>query len=177
MNDQEAAVAATVGSAIVAFACVCCIAMFGLQALVCWLIQGAQSRVPHANRRMSPAGVWLLMIPLFSIVWVFLVGIRVPDSIRAARQARGEDVDDCGRRIGVAWAICGASAAVFSLLNIVLILLALAMGELDPSEFQSKAMAGNAIGCVSNILGLASLVLLIIFIVKVRGSSKPLTQA
>lgn len=101
----------------------------------------------------------------------------MPDSIRAARQARGEVVDDCGRGIGLAWAICCASAAVFGLFSGLPMGLAFASGKLDQDELRAQMMAGNAIGCVGNMLSLGSLVLLIIFIVKIRGSSKPLIDS
>src|SRR5262245_60740710 len=35
------------------------------------------------NRRMSPGQVWLQFIPLFGIVWQFLVISRISDSIRS----------------------------------------------------------------------------------------------
>lgn len=117
------------------------------------------------------------MIPFFNLVWAFLVGTRVPDSIRAARQARGDTVDDCGRGVGLAWAIGCASAAVFGLMSCVPTVLAIVSGELDEEQFKAQMMTGNTIACVGNLLSLGSLVLLIIFIVKVRGSSKPLVQA
>ena|SRR5688572_20806024 len=34
------------------------------------------------NRKMPPSNVWLMIIPLFGIVWQFIVVTRIADSIR-----------------------------------------------------------------------------------------------
>jgi len=34
------------------------------------------------NRRMQPAQVWLMLVPLFNIVWMFIMVNRIADSIK-----------------------------------------------------------------------------------------------
>jgi hypothetical protein len=43
---------------------------------------------PH-NRRMSPGGGWLLLIPLFQLVWQFLFVSHIADSVAAEYRRRG----------------------------------------------------------------------------------------
>ena len=46
-------------------------------------LQTTLEKVRSSNRAMSPANVWLLMIPLFSIIYQFIVVGKVSDSLRA----------------------------------------------------------------------------------------------
>ncbi|MGL5888340.1 MAG: hypothetical protein ACRC3B_00565, partial [Bacteroidia bacterium] len=43
---------------------------------------------PH-NRRMSPGGAWLMLIPLFNLVWQFLMVNHIADSVAAEYRRRG----------------------------------------------------------------------------------------
>jgi hypothetical protein len=36
-------------------------------------LQNALTAISQENRKMSPGNVWLLLIPLFNIVWIFIV--------------------------------------------------------------------------------------------------------
>ena len=91
--------------------------VFGLVVLglMIWLVYGTLYKVlaavPPQFRQMSPGHVFLCLIPLFGIVWLFFVVSRTSNSLLATFQAQGRmDVGDCGRSIGLAWAIlvcCG----------------------------------------------------------------------
>lgn len=59
--------------------------------IVVWLIvliffliaqQNTLKAIKPQNRRMSPGEVWLQLIPLFNLVWQFIVVSRISDSIR-----------------------------------------------------------------------------------------------
>jgi hypothetical protein len=43
------------------------------------------------NRRMPPGQVWLQLIPLFGLVWQFIVVTRISDSIRNELNTPGDD--------------------------------------------------------------------------------------
>lgn len=43
------------------------------------------------NRRIQPGEVWLQLIPLFNIVWQFIVVSRISESIRNEINGRAED--------------------------------------------------------------------------------------
>jgi hypothetical protein len=108
-----------------------------ISALVCFLIYNAQNALPPQFQRIPAGQVWLLMIPLFNLVWNFFVFPRVADSYRDYFHSAGRpDVGDAGRGIGLGYAICAAC---------------------------------SIIPCVGIFAGLAALVLLIIFLVKIYG--------
>jgi hypothetical protein len=115
-------------------------------------LQKALSRVQPRNRLMEPGLVWLGLIPLFNIVWSFFIATRVPGSLRNEFQDQGrDDGSDYGRGIGLANAILGAvSAALQGIASVT----------------QDAAIRG-----IFAPLGLASLVLFIIFWVKIAGYS------
>ena len=60
------------------------------------------------NRDMEPGQVWLSLIPLFSIIWMFIVVTRVSSSLKHEYRdrrwnSRGEDF---GQSIGIAYCAC-----------------------------------------------------------------------
>lgn len=121
--------------------------MFAISIVICAMLYVAQSRVPAEHRKIEPLMIWLLLIPLFNLVWNFFVFQRIPASYKSYFNAQGRaDVGDCGQQIGLWYAICAAASIV---------------------------------PCVNYLAGPASLVLLIIFLVKVFGLRQqiPLTAA
>jgi len=45
-------------------------------------LQNTLKTISYENRRMPPANVWLIFIPLFGIVWQFIVVSKIADSIK-----------------------------------------------------------------------------------------------
>ena len=124
-------------------------------------LQNTIKEVSVENRKMKPGQVWLLLIPLFSIYWLFEVVSKIADSLKAEFVSRNIEVDEerPGYRIGIIYAIIGAVAP---LLNMV-----------------SRLMQFPALesGIISLVLGLGSFVLWILYWVKVRGYRKMLVEA
>ena len=86
---------------------------FAILIVICALLHSALARVPREHRTMEPGLVWLLLIPLFSLIWNFFVFLRIPESYKNYFTAQGRtDVGDCGRGVGLGYAICGALAIV-----------------------------------------------------------------
>jgi hypothetical protein len=57
--------------------------------------------------------VWLLLIPCFRLVWNFFVYLQLADSYKAYFASVGRtDVGDCGRGIGLWYAICAACGII-----------------------------------------------------------------
>jgi hypothetical protein len=111
-----------------------------ISAVVCYLLYITQKAVPPEHRKIEPGMVWLLMIPLFNLVWNFFVFLRIPDSFQSYFYSRGRtDVGDAGKNLGLWYSIC--SLLVW-------------------------------IPCLGNIAGIAALVLLIMFLVRVMGYRK-----
>jgi hypothetical protein len=107
--------------------------------LVCFLIYNAQAALPPQFQRIPAGQVWLLLIPLFNLVWNFFVFPRVSESYQTYFNSQGRtDVGDAGRGLGVGYSICAAITVI-------------------PCP------------CVGGIAGLAALVLLILFLVKIYG--------
>jgi hypothetical protein len=66
--------------------------LIGIAFIIVWLIvmiffliaqQNTLKAIKPQNRRMSPGEVWLQLIPLFNLVWQFVVVSRIADSIRS----------------------------------------------------------------------------------------------
>ena len=51
--------------------------------IVAILLYGCLSRVPQEYQRMKPGLVFLLLIPLFNLIWNFFVFLRIPESYQA----------------------------------------------------------------------------------------------
>jgi hypothetical protein len=61
---------------------------------------------PH-NQKLPPGQVWLILIPLFGLVWSFIVVNRIADSLKAEFAERGVEVAEVrpGYNIGLAYCI------------------------------------------------------------------------
>ncbi len=78
---------------------------------VCYQLYLAAARLPDANRKLAPAAVFLLLVPLLNLVWLFFVVLKLSEGYQQyfAGQQRA-DVGDCGQGLGLGWAIasvCG----------------------------------------------------------------------
>ena len=113
-----------------------------IMAAVCWFLFDAVRRVPPEHRRIEPGLIWLLLVPCVGVFWMLKA---LPDTSRSFQgyfASTGDgSVGDCGEKI--AWWTAGTAVASFVLGWVPLL---------------------NLIGCLS---GPASLVLLVIFLIKV----------
>lgn len=73
------------------------------------MLQKALSRCSPQNRTLSPALVWLQLIPLFGLVWHFGLVFNVTRSLRAEFAARGI-VEDLGPAQGIGLSMCVLNA-------------------------------------------------------------------
>lgn len=74
---------------------------------ILWLIFDALSAVPEPYRKMTPGLVFLMLIPLFNLVWVFFVVNRVPASFKLYFEGIGRpQPGDYGQAMGLTAAIC-----------------------------------------------------------------------
>ena len=71
-------------------------------------LQNTLKAVSPENRKMEPGMVWLLLIPLFNIIWNFIVVNRMADSIQAELQKKGAGVTERpAYNVGIAMCIIG----------------------------------------------------------------------
>ena len=70
-------------------------------------LQNTLEAISLPNRKMASGNVWLLLIPLFGIVWHFTVVNKVADSIRAEADMNGIKINENrpGYNIGLAMCI------------------------------------------------------------------------
>lgn len=70
------------------------------------------------NRSMEPGKVWLCLIPLFGTIWIFLVVLKLAESLEKEYRSRGLQGDgDYGKQNGLIYLIsqfvCGCVALIF----------------------------------------------------------------
>ena len=77
-------------------------------------LQNALSKCAPPSRTMEPAMVWLLLIPLFSLIWSFIVVMALAKSIGNEYRRRGIPCPDPlpGQNIGMAMCICGCCGVI-----------------------------------------------------------------
>ncbi len=81
-----------------------------IQAVICYYAVRALEAVPPESRLREPKHVWLLMVPIFNIVWNFFVFPRISESFQHYFYSRGvAKVGDCGEKL--AWWYCGLCVA------------------------------------------------------------------
>jgi hypothetical protein len=71
------------------------------------------NRVPPQFRKQSPGMAFLLLIPIFNIIWSFFVHPKVAESLQAYFNAQGSQAHgDCGGALALWLCICGACSFV-----------------------------------------------------------------
>jgi hypothetical protein len=88
------------------------VAAIGIAVVVVYLLtlQKCLNRVSPANRTMEPGLVWLNLVPLLNLGWIFYTVIKIAESVVKEGQARGIDVGDGGKTLGLVYCIliiCG----------------------------------------------------------------------
>jgi len=71
------------------------------------------SRIPPQFRKQEPGLAFLLLIPLFSLIWTFFVHPKVAESLKAYYDAQGPHAHgDCGGTIALWLCICSVCTIV-----------------------------------------------------------------
>ena len=89
-----------------------------LVVLLIWIgillfLQSCYARIPAEHRKMEPGMVWLLLIPIFHLVWIFFVYLRLAKSFQSAYAAMGRsDQGDCGEKLALAYCISAVLACI-----------------------------------------------------------------
>ena len=89
---------------------------FGLIPTIFYLIslQDTLNLVKPENRRMDPGQVWLTLIPLFGIIWQFIMVGNIADSLKAEFQSRNIQLleERPGYSLGLAYSILTCVALI-----------------------------------------------------------------
>lgn len=88
--------------------------LVGLAITIFYLLtlQKCLNRVSPVNRAMNPPMVWLNLIPLFNLVWMFITVLKIAESLVKEAQARGINLGDGGKTLGLAYAILGVCGII-----------------------------------------------------------------
>ena len=81
-------------------------------------MQKALTLAGKEHRRMEPGMVWLMLIPLFGLVWQFFIVNNVSEAVRSWAAAHDKDVADGGRTLGLTACIL-ACCGIIPLLGIL----------------------------------------------------------
>jgi hypothetical protein len=69
-------------------------------------MQRALQRCAPENRTMTPGSTWLLLIPLFNLVWDFILVSQMAASLEREFKQRNIPVEPLpGKNVGLAWCI------------------------------------------------------------------------
>ena len=116
-----------------------------INVLICYFVFTLYKAVPAQFRQMDPNLVWLMLIPLFNLVWNFFVFPKLSKSYELAFQAQGDSsAGNCNAGLALALAITWACVIV---------------------------------PCIGMFAGLAALVILIIYLVKMFDLKAKLASA
>ncbi len=77
-------------------------------------LQKALSRCAPQNRAMPPENAWLLLIPIFNWIWMFIVVGNMAKSLAAEYTMRGLPLEEPepGKPIGMAYAILNVCSII-----------------------------------------------------------------
>ena len=76
-------------------------------------LQNTLEAISAPNRKMESGNVWLLLIPLFNVVWHFIVVNNVADSIRAEADTNGIRIAENRPGYNIGLAMCIANCFFF----------------------------------------------------------------
>ncbi len=123
-SEEEAAIA-LVGTAVFVGVVVASIVGMVLTAVAAYLLFDALNALPEEFRQISPIIPWLLFVPFVNLVVLFVVFIKVPDSLRGYLQSVGNmTLADCGKSLGL-WGSVATVIGCFFPVGLVLLFMSL----------------------------------------------------
>ena len=146
--------------------------IFGLIGLVIGILylvnlQNTIKAAAPENRQMTPANVWLLLVPLFNFYWVFVVVRRITDTIVAEYRSKGQALPNPKPTYSVGMAMA-AIMVVNALISIIT----------SPDRMKETEMAmqgvvvqaeSSGLQMYNSLLGFVGLVLWIVYWVQTAG--------
>ncbi|MEZ6142642.1 MAG: hypothetical protein R3B84_18940 [Zavarzinella sp.] len=123
-------------------------------------LQSTLGSVQPANRALAPALVWLLLLPVINIFWLFVVVLKMAESLQNEYRDRGWNTQ--GESFGKT---TGLSTAVLIMVSIIIHGLSSLLQMNNLEDFAPAA----AFGLMGNLLILVILVGFIIYWVQIGG--------
>jgi len=100
-HSDSNALAAMLGGGCLIFALLGAAIALAIAIFYILTMQKALGLAGERHQKMKPAMVWLMLIPLFNLVWHFFVVKHVSDSIKSWAAENGKSVEDAGYTIGL----------------------------------------------------------------------------
>jgi hypothetical protein len=104
-------------------------------------LQNLLKEIDPANRKVEPGNVWLMLIPLFNIVYPFILYPNISDSLKKEFESRGiPEQGDYYRSIGITMPILGLCGIipVLGILAAIANLVLWIMYWVKMSEYKNK---------------------------------------
>ena len=88
-----------------------CLFLLGIAIAYLTTLSSTLKEVSPANRKMQPSEVWLLLIPLFNLIWIYFIVIRISESIDNEYRYRNISDTSGTHAIGITYAILNSLIA------------------------------------------------------------------
>ncbi len=76
-------------------------------------LQNLMKSIKEENREVSPGNVWLMLIPVFSLIYAFILYPKISASVKKELESREMDTEgDGAKNLGLALAITGALSLI-----------------------------------------------------------------
>ena len=138
--EEEAQIAATFIAMVVGITIMSLVGLV-LIAWVAYLLMDALNAIPEEFRQVSSAVPWLLLVPLVNIVVMFIVFIKVPESLNAYLTANGDTAHgDCGRSNGLIGCILYLLGCTFP---IGLVLVVMSLMKISAAKKTARTFSGG----------------------------------
>ena len=111
MSNPESALALLTGSCLI-FALLLLAVGIAVAVFYILTMQKALTLAGERHQKMNPGLVWLMLIPLFNLVWHFFVVKNVSESIKSWAAENGQSVDDAGYTIGLVACIANCCGVI-----------------------------------------------------------------
>jgi hypothetical protein len=105
MNNEALELLLGIGIVVILFT-----ALIGIVVAVLYLLnlQNLLKIISPENRVVEPSNVWLMLIPLFNLVYAFILYPKISESVKNEFLKRGlADGGDYGKSLGTAMAVLG----------------------------------------------------------------------
>lgn len=117
-HSESNALAAMLGGGCLIFALLAAVVGIAIGIFYILTMQKALNLAGERHQKMKPGMVWLMLIPLFNLVWHFFVVKHVSESIKSWAAEHGVRVDDAGYTIGLVACIANCCGLI-PLINIL----------------------------------------------------------
>ncbi len=110
-------------------------------------LQNTLNAISFENRKMEPGLVWLSLIPIFGLVWQFMVVDRMAGSLQAEFAKRGVAIEEArpGNSIGLAYCIlfCCSLIPFLGYLTSIPVLICWIIYWIKINDYKNRLLAGR----------------------------------